>query len=64
MRYKITVTYGERSRPLVSSPAGGRQEHDGLEEDKAKAAAETFLQDLWRFHGHGVQKVVIEALPG
>jgi len=55
------VTYGPRSKPLTGPgvPPGGSQEHARLGEEEARAAIETFLADLWRFHGNGVSSVTI-----
>jgi hypothetical protein len=62
-KYTITVVYGERSRPLTDPgvPPGGAQLHEHLEADRARAGAEAFLRDLFRFHGAGVKSVTVTA---
>ncbi len=63
MKYRITVDYGRHARPLPESPPGGVQIHDNLEEDRAQQGVEAFLRDLWQFHGSGVSRLTVEAVP-
>ena len=61
--YRITVVYGDRSRPLTDRrvPTGGQQTHERLEEDRARQGVEAFIEDLFRFHGNGVSSLTITA---